>query len=162
MPVDPTSTGSVMQKDLGALGITPAAQQPKAIYGGNNTSVPQNVLTPLSVSTLVSGSDLLDLTLPSQPTVKVAGLYSICLRVTPGVNLTAAAQYFANLIVDYPSGPGVTETSPAAATGWLKPDLTLTMVWYLAQGASIRVECMSSDATTRNYRIENLVMQKIA
>jgi hypothetical protein len=151
------------------LDFTDAGNQPgntvtaHATYGGNNVSVPNTGTgTPLTWDTLQAGSALLDLSVPTLPTIVTAGAYAVTVVTTPQSSMTDGKAYVFRLSSD--TAPGLLVYQTVAIEDSLDFDAhaALTLVYYFTAGSTLDVQVQQADAGAINFPLEVAYVQRFA
>lgn len=125
----------------------------RGVYGnGAGESIPDNTSQALSW-THVSGSDLLDLTVPTSPTAKVAGVYALTVFVLPTAVMTAGGYFQAGLVMNGAEGQTAERGFQVGAAAF--PIVSLSLPWFVAAGANMQVSVQNKDgASARTFEFQ--------
>lgn len=112
----------------------------------------------------VLGSALLDLTVPTAPTIVTAGVYAISVCAHPSADLTAGGAWELELSPDTDIGlPPTALGTAAASTARPRPYITVGMTWYLPAGTAIYAYAHNYDgAATRTFGIFDAMVQRLS
>ncbi len=136
----------------------------RAQYSGNDVSIANGAAGTLTWDTKVSGTALLNITVPSIPTIVTAGVYAVSVWIAPAAGLTLNGNYEVTLSLDAAgdNAPFDGTASPSVA-GATVAALELTGVYYIPAGGQITAVLGSNDGvSTRNFAINTAVVQRIS
>jgi len=148
-----------------AGGGTDPSTLPKALYQPSNISCANGAFTALGIDNIVAGTGaLLDVTVPTSPKIKTAGLYAISCTILPGANLTAGTNYYVTAVWDNLAGnPSTTVYAANAGSVLNRPAIAMAFTWYFT-GTNIPMlfNLWNADSAAKNFRIDSIAIQKLA
>ena len=154
------STGTI-DRLTGELELFTIATQREQLQG-NATAVGNGATGALTWNTKVSGSTLLDISTPAEPTPLAAGVYAVAVTVTPAT-ITVGGYYTVSLALDSGGEDATVEvTSPASIAANQTPIVSAALTYFVPVGGTIDVTVANEDgASSVDFTLSLAVVQAI-
>lgn len=136
-----------------------------ATYRGNNVSIPNSgAATSLTWDTLVSGDALLDLSVPTAPTIVTGGVYVVTVNTFPASGMADDKAYGVNLFVNGGEVDQILLKETRAVEDSFDFDTwcAMSVAYLLAAGSFLTVQVQQADAGAVNFALNGAYIQRLS